>query len=95
MTDENRAKWIEEQAENMANDLADEAIEQAEVAKGWRVEHVHDDEIVVKRKTFDDLEQAASNALVYLQNAQTEDFAHGSDQAVRVELAEALGVEIQ
>ena len=42
----------------------------------------------------DALEQAASNALVYLQNAQTADFARGSDRAVRVELAEALGVEI-
>ena len=61
---------------------------------GWRIEHVHDDEVVVKAKTFDALEQAASNALVYLQNAQTADFARGSDRAVRVELAEALGVEV-
>ena len=43
----------------------------------------------------DRLKQAATNALVYLQNAQTEEFARGSDKAVRVELAEALGVEVE
>jgi len=74
--------------------MTNEALEQAEIARGWRIEHVHDDEIVVKAKTFDALEQAATNALVYLQNALSEDFARGSDHAVRVELAEALGVEI-
>jgi hypothetical protein len=42
----------------------------------------------------DVLEQAASNALVYLQNALSEDFARGSDKAVRVELAAVLGVEL-
>jgi len=41
-----------------------------------------------------ELEQAANNALVYLQNALTEDFGRGSDKAIRVELAAVLGVEL-
>jgi hypothetical protein len=47
------------------------------------------------RARVDELEQAASNALVYLQNALTPDFARGSDKAVRVELATVLGVEVE
>lgn len=42
----------------------------------------------------DVLQQAARNALEYLRNAMSEDFARGSDKAVRVELAAALGVEL-
>ena len=39
------------------------------------------------------LEEAARAALDYLCNATTEEYAHGSDRAVRIQLAEALGLE--
>lgn len=39
------------------------------------------------------VQEACRAALDYLCNATSDDFAHGSDRAVRIQLAEALGLD--